>query len=149
MHQDLTEASTCDLRYDLAGFNGCFGVQPFMHNGVMRDAGKGFQQSKSKKSAARNRLENELRMKQASAPALRELFVQLCLECPDEAAPLLGDLNLLVCMGEDMRARQLSEEQVHKTLLEELERELRNRGATDEQVSASLHYSAWFQGQAP
>ena len=146
VHQDMTEAATCDLRYDLAGFAGCAKVQPFKHEGVMRDAGMGFDQDKSSKSVARNALENELRLKRATAPALRHCFVQQCLAGrADEAAPLLGDTVLLTCMGEDLRAQLSTEHQVHEELLKSLEADLRDGGADEELVEASLEYSAWFK----
>ena len=146
VHQNMSSAANCDLRYDLAGFAGCAGVQPFEHEGVMRDAGMGFEQTPNKKSVARNALENELRMKRATAPALRRCFVLQCLAGrADEAAPLLGDVVLLTCMGEDLRAQLSTEQQVHEELLKSLEADLRDGGADEELVEASLEYSAWFK----
>ena len=128
VHDEMTDQSktTPPLRYDLAGFSGCSGEQLFDFHGKMCDAGMGFEQSKSAKSVARNKMEMALRRLPRigetdpphKTPAqLRELFVDLCVSCgSDEAAPLLGDVVILTSMTEDYRRHGVSERELRALL---------------------------------
>ena len=62
----MTTAATKKLRFDLAGFKDCKGDQFFYHEGVQMNGSMGFQQSQSKKSRARNDMENALRLQHAT-----------------------------------------------------------------------------------
>ena len=123
VHVEMTDAAPKPLRYDLAGFAGCSGYQPFLFGGRICDAGMGFEQSKSAKSVARNRMENRLRLHgpTTSASDLRHLFVELCFERgASETAPLLGDVVLLTEMTEDFRALGHREAVVRELLVSTL-----------------------------
>ena len=136
-----------NLQYDLVGFCGCKRAQLFTSDeGVELDAGMGFDRLCSKKSDARNRLENSLRLQKATAKALRTEFALCCLECgPGQAAPLLGDVNLLTCMSDDYRRAGVSEAAVREALVNDL-RELlrghgfRGRGALESCLEHAYHF---------
>ena len=105
------DVASKQLRPELTGFNGCSGEQPFLFKGGMRDAGMGFEQSKSSKSSARNMLENYLRLDQGrSSAGLREKFAQVAeRHGAGQAAPLLSDVTLLSYMGDDLREHDTDE----------------------------------------
>ncbi len=137
VHDEMTELNPKNLRFDAAGFTGCKGANPFWWHGTNRDAGMGFEQSKSGKSAARNAMEMALRgLPRSVLPApprptaleLRLLFVKLCIDCgPDETAPLLGDVVILTAMTSDWRLTNASEASIRQSLMGDLEERLSAR----------------------
>jgi len=155
IHQEMTAASSKPLRFDLAGVDGCLGRQEFEFDGRTCNAGMGFEQSKSRKSVARNDMEMALRQLPRLAPDpppptpadLRSCFINLCL-CGQwrEAAPLLGDVVLLTFMSADFRAELRNDEAaVRKALRGALEAGLQaphppKLPASPEAVRGALEY---------
>ena len=137
VHGEMTDqvVTTPPLRFDLTGFTGCSGEQPFDFDGKTCDAGMGFEQTKSAKSVARNKMEMALRrlprVGQTDPPhltplQLRELFVELCVSRgSDEAAPLLGDVVILTSVTADYRGHGVSEREVRSLLEGDLKSSLR------------------------
>ena len=146
---EMTDASDKPMRFDLAGVCGCRGEQLFAFDGKQCDAGLGFEQDKSKKSVARNEMENKVRRLEReagedppppTAAELRALFVELCERRPTiEVAPLLGDALLLTYMTADYRQDGMSEREVRQALESDLRSSLKPAGAR-----ACLKYLRWF-----
>ena len=168
VHDEMTELNPKNLRFDAAGFTGCRGYNPFMWQGTARDAGMGFEQSKSGKSSARNAMEMALRRlprtvlpapPRPTAHELRLLFVKLCFDFgPDETAPLLGDVVILTLMTSDWRLTLASEADVRLALMAELKASLSARyseecragtwvgeRAADAWLESCLRYAYYFR----
>ena len=151
VHGEMTTMpGVMPLRYDMTGFKGCKGEQPYDvgentaeemsddddddGNGYICDRPMGFEMDKSKKSQARNEMEMLMRRLPrargeayvAPSPAeLRAHFVDMCVRgMMAQAAPLLGDVVLLTAMTEDFRLAGMAEGEVREALLADLEARL-------------------------